>query len=127
VTMKRGDRIMSAIFAAMIIAAISLWAVRTYVLPETELHAEIFKDGKMIRVIGLKNGARPEEFTIKSDSGFNTIRVEGNKIAVISADCPDADCVHRGWLEHAGESAVCLPHRLVIRVTGDSAVDGVTF
>jgi len=34
--------------------------------------------------------------------------------------------VNRGSLEQAGDTAVCLPHRLVVRLTGTQQVDAVT-
>jgi hypothetical protein len=55
------------------------------------------------------------------------LRTEDGRITVIEANCPDRDCVKRGWLKKPGDSAVCLPHRLVIRLTGESEVDGVTY
>ena len=60
--------------------------------------------------------------------GFNIIRVERGRIAVVSADCPDGACVRRGWISHAGGGAVCLPHRLVVRIKGaGGGVDGVSW
>jgi hypothetical protein len=125
--MRRGDKIMSVIFAVLLIACISVWAARKFILPEPSLSAEILQDGKIIRNIKLKHGAPAEEFTIESNNGCNVIRVEGDKIAVIYADCPDKNCVRRGWLKKAGDSTVCLPHRLVIIVQGNSEIDGVTY
>ena len=58
----------------------------------------------------------------------NTRVIEGGKARVVEASCPDRICVGHGAIQYAGESIVCLPHRLVITVQGGTAnvVDGST-
>ncbi|MCX7828212.1 MAG: NusG domain II-containing protein [Thermanaerothrix sp.] len=57
------------------------------------------------------------------DGGFNVVEVRGKTARVLDADCPDRLCVKQGWLSKAGDQAVCLPHRLVVRVRGDRGED----
>ena len=40
------------------------------------------------------------------------------------ADCRDQVCVRTGTLTHAGQAAVCLPHRVILKLTGTST-DGI--
>ena len=43
-----------------------------------------------------------------------------------SADCRDQVCVRTGTLTRAGQVAVCLPNRVVLRITGEtSEIDAV--
>ena len=58
----------------------------------------------------------------------NTLVIEGGKARVVEASCPDQICVRQGAVQYAGESIVCLPHKLVITVQGGavSGVDGST-
>lgn len=56
-----------------------------------------------------------------SDGGFNVVEVSGHRARVLDANCPDRICVKRGWLSKPGDQAVCLPHRLVVRVRGGEA------
>lgn len=37
---------------------------------------------------------------------------------VVSSDCPTLDCVHTGLVMYGGQSIVCLPARVVIRLEG---------
>ena len=37
------------------------------------------------------------------------------------ADCPDKVCVKTGKIKSPGQTVVCLPHRVVIEITGDNA------
>ena len=48
----------------------------------------------------------------------NTLVIEGGKARVVEASCPDKICVGQGAVQYAGESIVCLPHKLVITVEG---------
>ena len=40
---------------------------------------------------------------------------------VVEADCPTQDCVHTGTVTYSGQSIVCLPARIVIRLEGGAA------
>ena len=37
---------------------------------------------------------------------------------VVSSDCPTQDCVHTGVVTYGGQSIVCLPARIVVRMEG---------
>ena len=60
-----------------------------------------------------------QEFTV---DGKNTVTVEGGRIAVTWADCPDHYCMKRGFCG-GGTDIVCLPNRLVISFLGQQEVD----
>ena len=40
------------------------------------------------------------------------------------ADCPDGYCIRQGKITGKGQVIVCLPHRLVLEVTGEESGDG---
>ena len=63
--------------------------------------------------------------TIKLDG--NTIVLSGKTAKMADADCRDQVCVRTGTLTHAGQAAVCLPHRVVLKLVGvnDSGIDAV--
>lgn len=47
-------------------------------------------------------------------------------IRVGLSDCPTQDCVHTGLIHRSGQSIVCLPARIIIRLEGGTAdPDGV--
>ena len=39
-------------------------------------------------------------------------------IRVALSDCPTQDCVHTGIIDRSGQSIVCLPARVIIRLEG---------
>ncbi|MDR1000735.1 MAG: NusG domain II-containing protein [Clostridiales bacterium] len=42
--------------------------------------------------------------------------INNDGIAFAASDCPDKVCVHTGYISHAGQTAVCLPNRVAIRI-----------
>lgn len=58
------------------------------------------------------------ELCVRQASGMNVIRIGGGEVWVAEADCPDGYCVRQGKVHKRNETIVCLPHRLVIEVTG---------
>jgi len=45
-------------------------------------------------------------------------------VLVARADCPTQDCVHTGLITRSGQSIVCLPARIIIRLEGGAAEGG---
>ena len=70
---------------------------------------------------------RTEELS-DPDRGFNILVIEGGGAFISDADCGDHTCIHTGKISRDGERIVCLPHKLVIEVTGGdtSAPDAST-
>jgi hypothetical protein len=44
------------------------------------------------------------------------IAVQDGAVGFVSSDCPDKVCIHFGFLRTPGQSAVCLPNKVVVRV-----------
>ena len=53
----------------------------------------------------------------------NTLVIENGTARVVEASCPDQICVNQGAVRYAGESIVCLPHKLVVTVEGGETND----
>lgn len=117
--MKRLDRAAAVIFGcAALLCAVFVFLYRG--AAESPV-AEIAVDGKVVEKIPLFSA--PREITVRSSGGFNVVRVGDGRAAVVSADCPDKVCVRTGEISRAGEGAVCLPHKLVVRITGGEGAD----
>ena len=97
---------------AAVCVALSLPLLRT----EQARFAKITSKGVEVKTVDLMID---QEFTV---DGRNTITVEGGKIAVTWASCPDHYCMKRGFCA-GGTDIVCLPNRLVIEFLGDQEVD----
>ena len=53
---------------------------------------------------------------LEGEGGSNTLVIEGGKAWMTEADCPDGLCLGMGKISSAGQSIVCLPHKLVVEV-----------
>lgn len=56
-------------------------------------------------------------YTLQTPYGQNTITVKKRRCSVTAADCPDGLCQKSGSIFKAGQSIVCLPHRLIVEVS----------
>ncbi|MFR8178363.1 MAG: NusG domain II-containing protein [Christensenellales bacterium] len=69
--------------------------------------------------------AMSDTYEIKQDDGaVNVIAVENGAVYMKEANCRDGLCIHQGKMKNAAKTIVCLPHKLVVRLEGDSAPDG---
>lgn len=57
---------------------------------------------------------------LPEDEAFNLFSITGGDVKMEAADCSDQICVHHNVISAVGESIICLPHRIVITVAGDS-------
>ena len=56
----------------------------------------------------------------------NVIQIEEDCVYFAESDCPDQVCVRSGKLTRAGQIAVCLPNRVIVRLVGaQSDIDAI--
>ena len=82
-------------------------------------------------VVITKNGTLYESFDLSEnrtvDMGSNVIVTENGYVYMKSADCKNRICVNTGKINSAGQSIVCLPNRIMVKITGkEDSVDAVT-
>ena len=64
---------------------------------------------------------------IEGEGGYNLLVIENGEAWLSEADCPNLLCVKTGKIRYAGQSIVCLPHKLAVRIAGGaSSLDAVT-
>ena len=85
-----------------------------------KLYAEVWQNDQLIERVALTDST---DKTIDLD-GHNVIVLHGKTAEIQSADCPDQVCVRTGRLTRAGQVAVCLPNRVILKLTGTST-DGI--
>jgi len=117
---KKGD--LAAVFAVAVFAASIFLLFVSGGYGKTAGTAEIYLNGEKVREVNL---FEDQSFALQGEYE-NRVMVKDGKIAVSESDCPEEDCVHTGWRSCAGESIVCLPNHMEIRIKGESDVDFVT-
>lgn len=75
--------------------------------------AVVYSDNKEVGRYPLSDDT---SLTIKYNDQFNTICIDNGSVYVSEASCPDEYCVHQLHISRVGESIVCLPNRLVIKI-----------
>lgn len=62
------------------------------------------------------------------NGSHNTLTVSGGYAYMSDATCPDKLCIHQGRINKTGQSIVCLPDRVVVKIEGKdgSEYDAVT-
>jgi len=127
--MKKGDKFVLCL--VIIVFLFSLGSIVFYFISgkDQKVIAEVYKEGKVIYKIDLATVNKPKEFKVKvGKEEFNSILIEKGRIRFNDATCHDKVCVRSGWLSKKGEMAVCLPHKIYIKIIGEKVeVDEVTF
>lgn len=93
---------------------------------ETGARVVVRSDGEQIASFSLSETV---EYTIQTrDGGVNELRIADGAVWLESANCPDRLCVKQGKIRYAGDSIICLPHGVVVELTGEDALglDAVT-
>lgn len=54
---------------------------------------------------------------------WNVLQISRGTAAIIEANCGDFTCVRTGKISREGETIVCLPHHLMVRITGGEKAD----
>ena len=53
------------------------------------------------------------------------ILIEKAKVKVSDATCPDHVCIKTGEIHRAGQSIVCVPNKVSIKITGEGEFDAL--
>ena len=64
---------------------------------------------------------------IDNEYGRNTIVIDNRGAAVTFSDCADCLEVKAGRIDKSGQSLICLPHRLTVKLDGKNNSDGTSW
>jgi hypothetical protein len=82
--------------------------------------------GGIVRTIDLLKDGKQAVYPVPGLIGRALVEVDGNRVRMREAPCPDRTCVLQGWIERPGEGIVCIPNQMEIRIEGGSGLDAVT-
>ncbi len=123
-SLKPGDFV---IFAAIIAAACGIW-LRLALMQTDQTYGEIWLDGTLYQQMKLDDSTK-ETIQLEGRISEVTIEADGRQMRFILSECPDHTCERTGWISAVGQTAVCLPNRVMIKITGNAedgdAVDAV--
>lgn len=108
------------LIALLVIAAVA-WGIGAFVSSRRQANqaiiAEITWRGQLVRTVQLTD-IQNETFVLSEEPKVS-FEVKENAIRFIQTECPDHLCEKNGWLSKTGQSAVCLPNRVAVKIIGE--------
>ena len=125
--MTRGDKfLLAALLCTSLLSAAALYGPLSLFAGKVEpVQAVISSRGKITHRIDLPAAAR-STFVLQGRSGAVTVEVDGARVRILEAHCPEGICVRQGWIERPGQSIVCIPEEILVRIVGAAPLDAVT-
>ncbi|OSB10169.1 hypothetical protein B2H97_09370 [Paraclostridium bifermentans] len=80
----------------------------------------IYLDNKVYKEIPID---ATEDINIKTDSGFNKIKIHDKGVEVVDASCPDKVCVKTGFIDKSNKNIVCIPNKVSIKIISNEKND----
>lgn len=107
---------------ALLLCAAALWFI---LRPGTEgSFAVVTVDGEEYGRYSLR-----EDLCIPiGEKAYNVLCISGGEAYISDANCGDHTCIRTGKISREGEQIICLPHQLIVTVTGgsESGIDAST-
>jgi hypothetical protein len=77
--------------------------------------AEVYVKNELVRTLDLSEDGLVE---VEDAGAYNLLEVKDGTIRMAEANCPSQTCVHTGAKSAGGSMIVCLPNRVVVKITG---------
>lgn len=116
----RSSNILWAIVFVFILIICILWIYMPW--KDSSAAAEILVDGELYMTLDDISGAE-KEITVTTSYGTNVVVYGNNEVYVRSSDCKNQTCVNFGKISKPGQSVICAPHRLTVRICGAKTSD----
>ena len=117
----KGDRIL--LFSLMLLSITGLFINNHLRHPGKSVMIEM--DGQLIQKLSLYSNYK---ITVKGHIGETVVEIANGKALILKSDCPHKICVRTGAISRAGDVLVCIPNKVVVRISnGDNiSYDAVT-
>jgi hypothetical protein len=108
--LKPGDWLLVLLGSiAVVLLTMKLWS------GDLADQAVIRSGGKVFRVVPLSSD---QQIAVPGPLGTSIITIEKRRARISSDPSPRQYCVRQGWLQQAGEIALCLPNQVSVELTG---------
>jgi hypothetical protein len=121
--MRRKDIIL---ICFIVLIALGSYFLNIYIRRSSEKDEKtvnIFIAGKLYKTIDIR---MRDEVKINTKQGENLIIIDGGKVRMKEASCPDKVCIRMGWISKTTQNIVCLPAKLHIEIAGKDDMEGGT-
>ncbi|HHY41887.1 MAG TPA: NusG domain II-containing protein [Thermoanaerobacterales bacterium] len=125
----KGDKIL--FFSIILISFIIFVSFQVYGFADGKSYVLIEVNGKLYQKVSLGETGPNLKISVPVANGENIVEIERDRVRMLSAQCPDQDCIRQGWINRPGQMIVCLPNKMVIKIQSDKSikedVDIITF
>lgn len=121
--LKKGDLLIFLCIGILIIVS----TIAFYRTPGDAKFIRIYVDGE---VFGTYTLSQPYDKNIKvriRKNDYCHLKIQDETVYIVDTSCPNRDCVRVGTIRDAGDTLICLPHKLLIRLEGGEALDAISY
>lgn len=117
--MRKGDKLL--IIAVLVFVAIG-FVLKLYNdnrFKGTDSIATIEINGKVYGQYDLKKvGNKIIDLKLPGDE-HSVVEFNNGSVRIKEAGCPDKVCVRTGWISKPGDMIVCLPYKIIVKISGE--------
>jgi len=113
-------RVDKIVIAALVLLSLAAYPIIRLRAPVGGAMLEIESMGEPYAVVEM---GRRDTVRVPGRLGNSVIEIDENGARFIETAGPDTSCIDQGYITDAGEMAVCVPNRVLIRVIGKSDID----
>lgn len=85
----------------------------TYLGRQDSAQVSVRVNGTCVKTFSLEDTVT---YTIEGEGGINVLHIDDGVAWLSEADCQDQICVNTGKIKYAGQSIICLPHKVVVEI-----------
>lgn len=102
------------ILIGVLIVAGMMVVVSQHLNKQEGSQVEITVDGEVYKKLNLN---KDEEVRIPCEGGhYNIVQVRNGAVDMLEADCKNQVCVKSARIDEVGETIVCLPHKVIVKI-----------
>lgn len=112
----------------LILLALTVWSFNAnsyFFKADSGSTASVYIDGKLTYKIDLSIN---KKYHVPVPNGAAEVEVSSGKLYIKKSPCPRQICMHQSPISNEGESLICVPNSMVIKIDGDADknLDSVT-
>jgi hypothetical protein len=116
---KRSDILIVSVILA---AGILLWAAYNHFVGNEKGRAEIYYESQLVKTVALDKGV-DKTFSLPQNEHVIFHLYKDGSIRFEESDCPDKICIKTGRLRRVGESAACLPNKMIMKIVPENRTE----
>lgn len=123
--MKKLKKADILVIVLIVIASFLIYFFTNKLLKDDESLAKnvvITVDGKIYKEIQLTKDT-DEKIDINTNYGKNEVVIKNGEVHMHESNCKDKICIKMGKISIPGDSIICLPNRLMVKIVSDDKDD----